>query len=149
MYRHGLRISEAVAVTWDDVQLGRAGSIYIARRKGSQSGTHTLDTDELRMLREVQREQERNGRESRFVFVSKRRTPLAVRTAREFITDAARAAGLPVTNPHALRHAAGARLINKGYDVRHVQQYLGHKDIRNTAKYTELSPHALAGMERD
>lgn len=149
IYRHGLRISEAVSVTWDDCLLGRSGTLRIHRRKGSTSGTHNLDADELRMLREVQREQERTNRLSRFVFVSKRRGPLSIRTAREIITAAARAAGVPVTNPHALRHGAGYRLINKGYDLRHVQQYLGHKDIKSTTIYTELSPDALAGMERD
>lgn len=144
MYRHGLRISEAVGLTWDDVQLGRAGTLYIDRRKGSQSGTHTLDADELRMLRELH-----STLPCRFVFVSERGTPLAIRSASQIITGAARAAGVPVTNPHALRHGTGYRLIRKGTDLRRVQDFLGHKDIKSTTRYTALDPDAIAGLERD
>lgn len=149
IYRHGLRISEAASLPWDDVQLGRSGSIYIRRKKRSHSGTHNLDTDELRMLRDVQRQQERSGKPSRFVFTSERGTPMTIRTVRHAITTAARAAGVPVTNPHALRHGTGYRLVAKGTDLRRVQQFLGHADIKSTVIYTALDPSAVAGLERD
>ena len=41
---------------------------------------------------------------------------------------------------HMLRHAAGYTLANAGKDTRSIQVYLGHKDIRHTVRYTELSP---------
>jgi type 1 fimbriae regulatory protein FimE len=39
-----------------------------------------------------------------------------------------------------IRHATGYKLANAGKDTRSIQGYLGHKDIRHTVRYTELSP---------
>ena len=44
-----------------------------------------------------------------------------------------------------LRHGCDYALINKGYAVRIVQDYLGHKDIRDTAIYTRLDSKQLEG----
>jgi integrase len=144
-FRHGLRISEAVRLTWEDVNLGRAGTVTIRRAKRGRDGTHNLDGDELRMLRAVQRLRH----VGRFIFTTKRNTPMSERTARHILTTAAKDAGLPVTNPHALRHGTGYRLIRKGTDLRRVQEFLGHKDIKSTTIYTTLDPSAIAGLERD
>lgn len=145
MYRHGLRISEAVALTWDDINLGRTGTVAIRRAKNGRHGTHNLDGDEVRMLRATQR----LAHVSRFVFTTKRDTSMSERTARHILTTAAKAAGLAVTNPHALRHGTGYRLIRKGTDLRRVQEFMGHRDIKSTTVYTALDPSALAGLERD
>ena len=39
-------------------------------------------------------------------------------------------------NAHALRHACGTALVDKGLDLRTVQVYMGHRNIQNTTKYT-------------
>jgi Phage integrase family len=41
---------------------------------------------------------------------------------------------------HMLRHAAGYKLAGDGHDTRSIQDYLGHKNIQQTVRYTELSP---------
>jgi type 1 fimbriae regulatory protein FimE len=38
-----------------------------------------------------------------------------------------------------LRHACGFALANAGHDTRAIQDYLGHKSIQHTVRYTELS----------
>ena len=43
-------------------------------------------------------------------------------------------------HPHMLRHACGYALANSGHDARALQAYLGHRNIRHTVRYTELSP---------
>jgi type 1 fimbriae regulatory protein FimE len=48
-----------------------------------------------------------------------------------------------------LRHAAGYKLINDGTDVRVIQAYLGHRDIRHTERYTALDPKRLQHVWRD
>ena len=51
-------------------------------------------------------------------------------------------AGLPFpVHPHMLRHTCGFYLANKGIDTRAIQQYLGHRNIQYTVRYTELAPH--------
>ena len=50
---------------------------------------------------------------------------------------------------HMLRHACGYKLANDGTHTRTIQAYLGHKDIRHTVRYTELSPVRFRGLWRD
>lgn len=74
---------------------------------------------------------------------------MSVRTARHIITSAGETAGVPVTNPHALRHGTGYRLARKGTDLRRIGELLGHRDPKSTLIYSALDPGALAGLESD
>ena len=47
--------------------------------------------------------------------------------------------GIPI-HPHMLRHSTGFKLANDGQDTRNIQHYMGHKNIQNTVRYTEISP---------
>lgn len=145
MYRHGLRVSEAVSLQWADIVLERTGTVTIRRAKRGLTGTHNLDGDELRLLRAVQRLKHA----SRFVFTSRLDAPLSERMARHILTSAAKSIGLPVTNPHALRHGTGYRLVRKGTDLRRVQEFMGHRDIKSTTVYAALDASAVADLERD
>ncbi|MBI4695351.1 MAG: integrase family protein [Gammaproteobacteria bacterium] len=42
-------------------------------------------------------------------------------------------------HPHMLRHACGFKLANDGQDTRAIQHYIGHRNIHNTSRYTELA----------
>ena len=55
LYRHGLRRTEASRLRWSDVSLSE-GTIYIRRIKGSRSGRHPLQGDEMRALRKLKRD---------------------------------------------------------------------------------------------
>jgi site-specific recombinase XerD len=59
---------------------------------------------------------------------------------RKLMTRLGKAAGLafPI-HPHMLRHATGYKLANDGHDTRSIQQYMGHKNIMHTVRYTELA----------
>src|SRR5262245_23825087 len=50
MYRHGLRCSEAVDLRVEDISFDRA-TLWVKRLKGSNSGTHPIEVDELRAIR--------------------------------------------------------------------------------------------------
>ena len=56
-YRHGLRVSELVALRWDQIDLD-AGRLQVIRRKGSDDSLQPLGGVEIRALRRVRREQE-------------------------------------------------------------------------------------------
>jgi type 1 fimbriae regulatory protein FimE len=47
------------------------------------------------------------------------------------------------------RHSAGYKLAGDGHDTRSIQDYLGHKDIRHTVRYTALSPKPFRNFWRD
>ena len=142
MYRHGLRVSEAVDLRWDQVNF-KAGSIHINRLKSGKSATHYLEGDEMRALRRLRREYPH----SPFIFVTERGGPLTRSTVNKMVERAGHNAEIefPV-HPHMLRHACGYYLANKGVDTRTIQDYLGHVSITHTVRYTELSPHKFKGL---
>ena len=134
-YRHGLRVSELVAMRWDQIEL-KAGRLHVVRLKNGSPSTHPLRGPELRALRRLRREYP----VSPYVFNTERRGPLAASTVRRLIARAGREAGLPFpTHPHMLRHACGYKLANDGHDTRAIQHYLGHRNIIHTCRYTELA----------
>jgi len=69
---------------------------------------------------------------------------------RKLMTRLGKAAGLqfPI-HPHMLRHATGYKLANDGHDTRSIQQYMGHKNIMHTVRYTELAPDRFTKFFRD
>jgi type 1 fimbriae regulatory protein FimE len=144
-YRHGLRVSEAIALQWAVIDL-RQGRLHVRRLKDGMASVHPLRGPEIRALRRLERESPR----SPYVFVSERGSPLTDSAARKIIARAGRGAGLefPI-HPHMLRHATGYKLANDGHDTRAIQHYLGHKSIQHTVRYTQLSAVRFQGFWRD
>ena len=59
-------------------------------------------------------------------------------------------AGLPVeAYPHMLRHACGFALANQGADTRLIQDYLGHRNIQHTVRYTATIPARFERLWRE
>ncbi len=135
-YRHALRVSELVALRWDQIDLSQ-GLLHVSRAKNGTPSTHPLRGPEIRALRRLQR----TYPDTPYVFMTERRGPLTTSTVRKIIARAGELAGLgfPV-HPHMLRHACGFKLANDGHDTRAIQHYLGHKNIQHTVRYTELAP---------
>ena len=136
MFRHALRVSEAVSLRWEQVDL-KLGLLHVTRIKNGIPSTHPLRGVELRALRQLRREHPN----SPYVFVSERNAPLTARTVRHICARAGERAKLGFSmHPHMLRHSTGFYLANKGQDTRAIQSYMGHANIKNTTLYTELSP---------
>jgi integrase len=145
-YRHGLRVSELVALRWDQVDL-KSGHLHVRRVKNGTPSTHPMQGDELRALRQLAREWPDHGG---FVFVSERGGPMSADGVRKMVTRTGGEAGLgfPV-HPHMLRHGCGFKLANDGHDTRAFQLWLGHRNIQHTVLYTELSPARFKGFWSD
>jgi type 1 fimbriae regulatory protein FimB/type 1 fimbriae regulatory protein FimE len=145
MYRHGLRVSEAVSLRWDQVDL-KAGLLHVNRLKNGVSSTHPLRGPELRLIRQLRRDYP----EGPYLFASERGGPMTSSNVRKLVTRAGQAAGLPFpVHPHMLRHACGFKLANDGHDTRALQHYLGHRNIANTVVYTQLAPDRFKNFWRD
>jgi len=144
-YRHGLRVSELVALRWDMVDL-KKGLLHVSRLKNGVESTHPLRGPELRALRKLQR----SYPDTPYLFVTERKGPLTTSTVRKIMARAGESAkiGFPV-HPAMLRHSTGYKLANDGHDTRAIQHYLGHKNIQHTVRYTELAANRFKDFWRD
>ena len=133
MARHGLRVSEAVDLEWDQIDFTRA-HLHVRRLKGGIASVHPIQGDELRALCELRR-----NATGAFVFASARGGPMTRSNVSKMIEAAGQRAGLPDAHPHMLRHTCGHLLADAGHDTRRLQLWLGHVDIKHTAHYSERS----------
>ncbi len=142
MYRHGLRVSEAIGLRRDDINLDQA-RLWVRRLKNGLAVEQPITGDELRAIRRYLA-----SRSDRlpWLFVSERRQSLTRQSVNYLISAAAERAGLPPVNPHMLRHSCGFALANRGYDLRLIQDYLGHRDPRHTVHYTRVVGSRFEGI---
>lgn len=148
IYRHGLRVSEACDLRWDDLDLPKR-TIVVRRLKGSTDSTHYLERDELAGLKRLRRAQTAAGINSAYVFVNERGGAFGRMGIARMVERAGKAAQFPFpVHVHMLRHATGYALAGKGMDTRRLQHFLGHKSITNTVKYTAMSPRPFKDVWR-
>ena len=142
MYRHGLRASEAIALKIKDVNFDES-RIWVERLKNGLSVEQPVPGDELRLIRRYLA-----SRKDRlpWLFINERNQPLSRHQVNYIIARSAKDAGIPHVNPHMLRHSCGYTLANKGYDLRLIQDYLGHRDPRHTAHYTRTASVRFEGL---
>jgi len=77
-----------------------------------------------------------------------RRHHVHVSSVQKYIHDAARKAGIPKrVSPHTLRHSFATHMLQAGKDIRRVQEFLGHSDVRTTMIYTHVMEQNLKEIE--
>ena len=113
MFRHGLRVSEAVALYRTDVDLEQA-RLWISRLKNGLSVEQPIAGDELRAIRCWLALREDT---LPWLFVSERRQSLMRQSVNYIVACAGKQAKLGHINPHMLRHSCGYALANKGHDL--------------------------------
>jgi len=147
-YRHGLRVSELVDLRLKDLDL-ETGRLYVRRKKGSLSTHQPIEGDELCALRAWLRERERHrDARSPYLFLSER-GPMVRQAVNYLVGEIGKRAKLRFhVHPHMLRHSTGYYLANRGYDTRLVQDYLGHKNIAHTVRYTRTAAVRFEGLWR-
>lgn len=144
-YRHGLRVTELCSLRWDQVDL-QQGLLHVYRVKNGINSVHPLRGPELRALRKLKRE----SIASPYLFMTERKGPITAAGFRKLLARTSQASSLSFSvHPHMLRHACGYKLANDGHDTRAIQHYLGHRNIQNTVRYTELSAARFANFWRD
>ena len=153
MFRHGLRVTEACAMRVDQVDL-ESRILQVQRLKGGLSTTQPLRTEEIRLLKGWMAERERWLRQWRrkeggtgaaldrhALFLSARGTALSRKTFWALLRRYGELAELSLPpHPHMLRHACGFALADQGADTRLIQDYLGHRNIQHTVRYTATNP---------
>jgi site-specific recombinase XerD len=147
MFRHGLRVSEACRLKVADVDT-KQRIIHIQRLKNGNPTTQPMYNGEVSAVNAWMKARKQMQPHSNFLFLSERRQPLSRFTVCVLIKKYADAAGLGELeiHPHMLRHACGYSLANRGADTRLIQDYLGHKNIQHTVRYTKLAPGRFNGL---
>ena len=150
IYRHGLRVSEACDLRWDDLDLPKR-TINVRRLKGSTHSVHYLERDELAGIKLLRRQQEAEGIKSAYVFVNERGEPFGRMGIGRMIERAGEAAKLPfAVHVHMLRQLDRLRTGGQGHGHPTAPAlFLGHASITNTVRYTAvMSPEPFKDIWR-
>ena len=145
-YRHGLRVSELIDIRLKDLDLA-TGRIFVRRLKGSLSTHQPVDGVELRAIRAwLRRREDYPHGSANYLFLSER--GMLTRQAINYLVEQIgnRAKLNFKVNPHMLRHSTGYYLANKGNDTRLIQDYLGHRNITHTVRYTRTAAYRFEGL---
>ena len=147
-YRHGFRVSELVNMRVADVDLD-TGRLFVRRCKEGLSTTQPLDGDEIRALRAWLRQRTNSPSCNSPLFFLSERGPMTRQAFNYICAEVGKRARLTIkVHPHMLRHSCGFALANKGCDTRLIQDYLGHRNLRNTEIYTRTAAVRFEGLWR-
>jgi len=152
LYSAGLRVSELAGLNESDLDLGE--ETLRVRGKGRRERISPIGSFATRALKKwlaVRRlsTREKQGPEAP-VFVNKFGRRLTTRSIARMLEKYLAAAGLDKrTTPHTLRHSFATHLLDRGADIRSVQELLGHKSLVTTQIYTHVTTAGLrAAYER-
>lgn len=146
LYGGGLRVSESTGLDLQDLQLDE--HFALVRGKGGKErlaplGTCAAESIEAYLPARAQL-LARLESDTEAVFVNKNGTRLNVRSVRRILDHRAMLGGLQKrVTPHTLRHSFATHLLNRGADLRAVQELLGHASLTTTQIYTHVTTHRL------
>lgn len=151
LYGAGVRVSELSGLNDGDVDLNRG--LIRARGKGKKERLLPMGRQATAAVREwilhrtrvfVGKGKSAEKGPNRPVFVNRFGTRLNVRSVRRLLDKRLTLAGLPLgASPHTLRHSYATHLLDRGADLRSVQELLGHASLTTTQIYTHLTPSRL------
>lgn len=139
LYGSGLRVSEALSLTVDDVRADR-GFVRVRGKGGKDRLAPLSEASRLRLKDYLDERAGLNPDEGQeALFLGVRGGPLSRREALRIVERLAMEAGVTQgVHPHTLRHSFATHLLEAGADLRSVQEMLGHSRLSTTERYTHL-----------
>lgn len=150
LYATGMRVSEAADLKLGDINL-EVGFLRCIG-KGNKERVIPLGSKAIASLRrylQAARPQLLNKKISDFLFISRLGRRLSRQSLWKLIKKYARSAHIkrPI-KPHSLRHSFATHLLERGADLRSVQEMLGHSNISTTQVYTHINKDRLKNIHR-
>jgi integrase/recombinase XerC len=143
MYSTGARVSEVVALNWNDAELSTGMvRLFGKRRKERVAPLGTKVVAALESLRKHSPVE--SSAPGHPVFVNRREGRLTVRSVSNIVADSFAKSTGGHASPHRLRHTCATHLLDRGADLLSLQQLLGHESVATTQIYTHTTPHRLA-----
>jgi integrase len=154
--RTGLRIGEALALTWDDIDVETKKTLtvsktlvyplnsnpYISTPKSKSSGrTIKLDEATIKIMKRHRVNQKEvilryanyKPTKDNIIFHQHDGRWLRTNVVRDYFKEVCKRAGLVILSPHALRHTHAVHLLEAGANIKYVSERLGHKSVKITA----------------
>lgn len=149
IYSAGLRVSEVVGINDGDLDL-REGLVRV-RGKGKRERLAPLGSYAAQALRHWLKVRQLSKKEDAGrgapVFVNKFGCRITTRSVARMLEKYLKQTGLDLrTTPHTLRHSFATHLLDRGADIRSVQELLGHKSLVTTQIYTHVSTARLKAV---
>lgn len=142
-YGAGMRVSEVAALRVKDLDFDD-GFIHIKEAKGGKDRVTLLPeklTSELRFFVSAKGIHD-------YVFESERGGRLTERSLQQVFSKALARAGVrKEASFHSLRHSFATHLLEKGVNIRYVQELLGHSSIRTTQVYTQVTKPSIKNIQ--
>ena len=142
-YGMGLRLSEIINLKITDIDSNNM-QVFIEKSKGKKDRYVNLPQSVLKQLRLYYKAY----RPKKFLFEGQAGGQYAKRSLQNVFKNALQKAGInKQVGIHSLRHSYATHLLEQGTDIRFIQELLGHKDIKTTLIYTEVSNNSIRNIQ--
>lgn len=145
LYSSGMRVAELAGLDVDQVDF--VSGVAVARGKGMKERMVFVGRMALAMLEEYLKTRGGEARGSRPLFLNRLGDRLDPRSIERLVDKAGRRCGFTrKVTPHTLRHSFATHLLDRGADVRSVQELLGHANMVTTQIYTHVTAVAMKAV---
>ncbi|HSX82765.1 MAG TPA: tyrosine-type recombinase/integrase [Candidatus Saccharimonadia bacterium] len=144
IYHYGLRVDEAATLTVEDIDF-KNHRIRIRRLKNGIGGEKPVWRHTAKLLRASLRVR----RDVTPYLFTGRQGALQKRQIQNLFNNYAYAAGLTTRNIHTLRHSIAVHLREAGRGIAYGADHLGHRNIRNTRVYAQITNPLRAQVFRE
>jgi len=146
LYSSGIRVGELVSLNKDNIDF--ISGVLKVYGKGKKERLSPIGDKALRAVRNYLGKLNRATlKEKKAVFINKSGRRMSDRAVRRIVEKYIRKTSLNENiSPHSLRHSFATHLLDRGADLRAVQELLGHANLSSTQIYTHVTVERLKSV---
>ncbi len=136
LYSGGLRVSECINLKLNDLDLEN-NEAWVRSGKGNKDRPFNLGAGIIADIKEYLKNLDKR---EKYLFPGRNREHITARNVQKIINNSARKANISKKiSPHKLRHSFATHYLEKGINLREIQEMLGHSDVSTTQIYTKVT----------